>query len=70
MNTVTNFDTPQLLAVATADYFVQLSNEIIEEKGKFTVALSGGSTPAAMFAILATDDYASKINWKKIYFSS
>ncbi len=68
MNTVTNFDTPQLLAVAAADYFVKLSNEIIEEKGKFTVALSGGSTPAVMFAILATDDYASKINWKKIYF--
>ena len=68
MNTVTNFDTPQLLAAAAADYFVQLSNEIIEEKGKFTVALSGGSTPAAMFAILATDDYASRINWKKIYF--
>jgi 6-phosphogluconolactonase len=66
-NTVTNFDTPELLARAAADYFVQLSNEAIEGKGKFTVALSGGSTPAALFAMLATDEYASKINWKNVY---
>jgi 6-phosphogluconolactonase len=67
MNTVTHFDTPQLLAIATADYFVQLSNEAIAAKGKFTVALSGGSTPAALFAILATDVYANEIDWKNVY---
>jgi 6-phosphogluconolactonase len=67
MKTVTHFDTPHLLATATADYFVKLSNEAIAAKGKFTVALSGGSTPAALFAILATEDYVSKINWKNVY---
>jgi 6-phosphogluconolactonase len=66
-NTVTHFDTAQLLATATADYFVQLSYEAIAAKGKFTVALSGGSTPAALFAILATEEYANKINWKNVY---
>ena len=68
MNTVTHFDTPELLATAAANYFVQLSNEAIADKGKFTVALSGGSTPAALFALLATDEYSNKIDWKKIYF--
>ena len=68
MNTVTHFNTPELLASATANYFVQLSKEAIAAKGKFTVALSGGSTPDALFALLATDEYANKIDWKKIYF--
>jgi 6-phosphogluconolactonase len=67
MNTVTNFDTPALLATAAADYFVQLSNEAINAKGKFIVALSGGSTPATLFTLLATDEYAAKIQWKKVY---
>jgi 6-phosphogluconolactonase len=67
MNTVTHFDTQQLLATATADYFVQLSEVAIAAKGKFTVALSGGTTPATLFAILATDEYANKINWKNVY---
>jgi 6-phosphogluconolactonase len=67
MNTVTHFDTPQLLATATADYFVKLYNEAIEAKGKFTVAFSGGSTPATMFKVLASTEYADKINWKKVY---
>jgi 6-phosphogluconolactonase len=67
MNTITRFESAELLAKATADYFLQLSNEAIAVKGKFTVALSGGSTPAALFAILATDVYANKINWKNVY---
>jgi 6-phosphogluconolactonase len=67
MNTITHFESAELLSIATADYFVQLSNEAIDAKGKFTVALSGGSTPAALFAILATDEYANKINWKNVY---
>lgn len=67
MNTVTHFDTPQLLAAAAADYFVQLSNEAIATKRKFTVVLSGGSTPSALYALLASEKYAAKINWKNIY---
>jgi 6-phosphogluconolactonase len=67
MYTVTNFDTPGLLAIAAADYFVQLSNDAINAKGKFIVALSGGSTPATLFALLATEEYAAKIQWKKVY---
>jgi 6-phosphogluconolactonase len=66
-NKITHFENAEILAKATADYFVQLSEKAISAKGKFTVALSGGSTPAALFALLATDEYASKINWKNMY---
>lgn len=67
MNKVINFDTPQLLAIAAADYFAQLADDAIAAKGKFTVALSGGSTPAALFGLLANEEYANKINWKNVY---
>ncbi len=67
MQKVTQFDNAEILATAAADYFVQLGNECILTKGKFTVALSGGSTPIALFKLLASIEYASKIDWKKIY---
>ena len=68
MNKITRFDTPELLAKAAAVYFIQLANEAIQLKGKFTVALSGGSTPAAMYKLLATDFYSQQIDWRKCYF--
>ena len=51
-----------------ADQFVDFAKEAIQERGKFVVALSGGSSPKAIFKLLATNDYAEKIDWKNIYF--
>lgn len=68
MNKVTHFDNAALLAKATAEYFIKVAMEAIELKGKFTVALSGGNTPAAMYKLLATDFYSQQIDWKKCYF--
>lgn len=68
MNKITYFDSADLLAKAAAEYFIKLAQEAIELKGKFTVALSGGNTPAAMYKLLATDFYSNQLNWKNIYF--
>jgi len=51
-----------------ADQFVDFAKKGIQEKGKFVVALSGGSSPKAIFKLLATKDYAEQIDWKNIYF--
>ncbi len=67
MNTVTHFDTPTLLTEAAANYFVKLANEGIEKKGKFIVALSGGSTPMTLYQLLASPTYYNQINWKKVF---
>jgi 6-phosphogluconolactonase len=67
MNTITNFDTAELLAEAAANYFVQIANECIEKKGKLTVALSGGNTPMALYQLLASPIYSNQINWKKVF---
>ena len=68
MNKITYFKNADLLAVAAAEYFIKSANEAIKIKGKFTVALSGGNTPAAMYKLLATDFYSSQLNWKNVYF--
>lgn len=66
MNKVTHFETAELLATTAANYFVKLAKDCISRKGKFIVALSGGSTPSTMYALLASPAY-KEIDWKNIY---
>jgi 6-phosphogluconolactonase len=47
--------TPDALVRAAGDAFVQAASEAVGASGRFTVALSGGSTPKALYAALATD---------------
>ncbi|MBC8506922.1 MAG: 6-phosphogluconolactonase [Anaerolineales bacterium] len=55
------------LAHAAADHFATLAQEAIHDHGKFSVALAGGSTPRATYEILATIEYAQKINWERVH---
>jgi len=52
----------------TADLFSNLAADSIQQRGRFVVALSGGTSPKAVFELLATESYAEKIEWSKIYF--
>jgi 6-phosphogluconolactonase len=56
------------LAEKLATHFVDLAKASIEADGRFTVALSGGSTPKALYSLLATDEYAKQIAWDKVFF--
>ena len=57
------------LARTVADAFIALANQAVEKKGSFSVALSGGSTPKALYSLLTTDrDLNSRVPWKKIDF--
>ncbi len=62
------FDTPQTLATAAAAEFAKLATSAVTERGRFSVALSGGSTPKALFALLAAAPYAHSLPWDKIHF--
>ncbi len=55
------------LARAAADHFVQASRNAVAQKGFFTVALSGGSTPKALYELLA-DQFRDRIPWPNIHF--
>lgn len=56
----------ELFRVA-AEQFVTLAEGAVRAKGSFTVALSGGSTPKGVHSLLASE-FASAVDWKKIYF--
>jgi 6-phosphogluconolactonase len=56
----------QVLA-ALALHFVKIANESIAKQGKFSVALSGGSSPKALYELLASS-FKDKLAWEKVYF--
>jgi 6-phosphogluconolactonase len=61
-------DTPAELFQAAAEEFAEVANAAVQTQGKFTVALSGGSTPRGMFNLLAGEKFAW-LPWRKFYFS-
>jgi 6-phosphogluconolactonase len=54
------------LAAAAAELFVSLSTSAIEARGRFCVALSGGSTPHRVYELLATEKFRRRIDWKGV----
>ena len=65
MAQVLTFDNPQEVARAAADRFVEIGRAAIDERGRFSVALSGGSTPKRAYELLAGEDYRDKLDWSK-----
>lgn len=65
---MTVFDDLEKLYKNAADVFVDLAKKSIQHHNRFVVALSGGSSPKAIFTLLATPEYAQQIDWQKIYF--
>jgi len=59
---------PGELALKAARRFARLADQYVIGCGRFTVALSGGSTPKAMFSVLAADPFLDTIPWSSIYF--
>ena len=55
------------LAQAAADHFVAVSEEAIENRGRFTVALSGGSTPQEAYKRLSDPMLATKVSWRNVH---
>ena len=60
----------QELARGAAEYFVARSSEAVAQKGFFTVALSGGSTPKVLYQLLADENepFRAQVPWAKIHF--
>ena len=61
------FGSPQELFRAAAEKFCSLGTSAIQDHGKFTVALSGGSTPRGLHQELVTH-FSSQLPWDKVFF--
>jgi 6-phosphogluconolactonase len=59
--------TPQELFASAAEEVVHLANQAVTERGRFTIALAGGSTPKSLYNLLATNARAT-LPWDRTYF--
>ncbi|HEY6769015.1 MAG TPA: 6-phosphogluconolactonase [Candidatus Sulfotelmatobacter sp.] len=59
--------TPQELFEAAAEEIILVANDALAQRGRFTIALSGGSTPRNLYTLLATNARTA-LNWEKCFF--
>ena len=59
--------TPQELFAAAAEEVVRAATDAVAERGRFTIALSGGSTPKNLFNLLATNARTT-LPWERMFF--
>jgi 6-phosphogluconolactonase len=50
-----------------AAQFIALARDAIVQSRRFTVALSGGLTPKALYSLLASAEYREKIDWPWVH---
>ncbi len=65
--TIRVFDSCDDLARAAADRIVHLATEAIERRGRFVVALAGGTTPRRTYELLADAPYRASIPWSDVH---
>lgn len=53
---------------AAADRVVGLAARAIARRGRFHWALAGGSTPAALYRLLASEPYLGRVDWSRVSF--
>jgi 6-phosphogluconolactonase len=53
---------------AAADTIATLAAEAIERHGRFDWVLSGGSTPEQLYALLASPEWAGRVDWTRVAF--
>lgn len=59
--------TPQELSEAAAEEVLRAAKEAVAQRGRFTIALSGGSTPKNLFNLLATNA-RNVLPWDRTFF--
>lgn len=59
--------TPQELFAAAAEEVVRATEDAVAQRGRFTIALSGGSTPRNLFNLLATNA-RTVLPWDRMFF--
>ena len=55
------------LSVAAAEVFVEAARQANSNRGSFLVTLSGGSTPAGLYRLLAIEPYRNMVDWAKAF---
>jgi 6-phosphogluconolactonase len=56
------------LSKIAAEKFIDVAATAIDEKNRFVVALSGGSTPKSVNNLLVSKDFRNRMDWNKVVF--
>ncbi|MDA8423435.1 MAG: 6-phosphogluconolactonase [Nitrospiraceae bacterium] len=64
---VSVFDDLDSLSRAAADIFLSVASDAIALRGRFSVALSGGSTPRRLYTLLASSAYQNRVDWSHVH---
>lgn len=57
------FQNPETVCRELAGWLVAYAADVLQEKGTFSIALSGGSTPKRLYELLASDEYRDRVDW-------
>jgi 6-phosphogluconolactonase len=60
------FKNMEVLSRDAAEIFIEQASRSIRERARFLVALNGGSTPARLFQLLASD-YRDRVDWSNTH---
>jgi 6-phosphogluconolactonase len=61
------YPTPALLFEETAPFVMQVAREAVDARGRFVLALSGGSTPKGLFQQLCEEPVKSLLPWDRTF---
>lgn len=64
---VSVFPGRESLMTALAEHWIAAAARAMEARGRFCVALAGGSTPRGLYARLAGADFAGRVDWGRVY---
>jgi 6-phosphogluconolactonase len=56
------------LSASLAEWLNNYIQQVLAKQDRFTFVLSGGSTPKALYALLAESPYKESIPWEKLHF--
>ncbi len=57
----------EALALRAADVFAMAAQAAAAARGRFAAALSGGETPRALYRLLARQQFAQKVPWRRVH---
>jgi 6-phosphogluconolactonase len=61
------YKSPEDLSIAVVEWVTDYIQSVLAKNNRFTIALSGGSTPQKLHTLLAASPYKEKINWNKMH---
>jgi 6-phosphogluconolactonase len=60
-------DDAEDVARAVAARFAELARESVSERGAFSVALAGGTTPRRVYELLAGEEFRGRVPWEGVH---